>query len=70
MKTHSKPTHKLLLGISNSESYGFHPAAWRLPSAPDNAFTDIDVIIKKAQMAEQGGLDYIFMATECFCTKI
>lgn len=66
MKTHSKPTHKLLLGISNSESYGFHPAAWRLPSAPDNAFTDIDVIIKKAQMAEQGGLDYIFYGDRVF----
>lgn len=61
-----KITHKMLLGISQQEVYGYHPAAWRMPSAPKNAFTDIDVQVYAAQMAEKGGLDFIFYPDRVF----
>lgn len=52
---------QMSLGIMLSDNYGVHPGAWRMPGVDVNGYTDIDIAIKYAKQAEDGGLEYIFV---------
>lgn len=54
----------MLLGVSVSEAYGVHPGAWRL--ADREAYTDVDVWVDVAKLAERGGMDYLFVPDRSF----
>ncbi|MGI3899635.1 MAG: LLM class flavin-dependent oxidoreductase [Janthinobacterium lividum] len=52
---------KMVLG-GLFEANGYHSAAWLLPGAQDDAATDVDYFRRLVQMAEQGKLDFFFLA--------
>lgn len=54
------------LGVALGESYGTHPGAWRMPDVDASAYTDVDVQVRAAQVAERGGLDYVFYPDRVF----
>ncbi|WP_205781436.1 LLM class flavin-dependent oxidoreductase [Planctomonas deserti] len=51
----------MLLGIQFAGSFGAHPGAWRMPAADPAGYSDIDQIVRHAQVADQGGIQYIFV---------
>ncbi|BBH69556.1 nitrilotriacetate monooxygenase [Actinoplanes sp. OR16] len=55
-----------LLGAVLGEMHGNHPGAWRMPAADPNAYTDVTALVRAAQSAERGGLDYIFLPDRVF----
>lgn len=42
--------------------HGPHPAAWPMPGADPNANTNIDLLVRYAQIAERGKFDFLFLA--------
>lgn len=60
-----KTTH-MSIGIALSDFYGQHPNAWRSEQTDPSAYINMDAQIKYAQIAEDGGLDYIFMPDRVF----
>lgn len=54
------------LGAVLGAMSGNHPGAWRMPSAETGAYTDTTSIVRAAQAAERGGLDYIFLPDRVF----
>jgi FMN-dependent oxidoreductase (nitrilotriacetate monooxygenase family) len=56
----------MLIGTVLGQAYGNHPGAWRMPSAPPDAYTDINAQVRTAQTAERGGLDYLFYPDRVF----
>lgn len=56
----------MTLGIALTNNFGTHPAAWRMPHVDPRSYTNIDVTIKYAQMAERGGLQFVFIADRLF----
>ena len=44
------------------EAYGYHSAAWMLPGAENGAAVDIDYFHRIVQQAEDGKLDFFFLA--------
>jgi len=52
--------NSMLLGAVLGEMHGNHPGAWRMPSADPHAYTDVTTQVRAAQIAERGGLDYLF----------
>jgi FMN-dependent oxidoreductase (nitrilotriacetate monooxygenase family) len=57
---------KMLIGTTYAGPYGVHPGAWRTPWAKPDAYTDIKVAIRSAQIAERGGLDFVFYPDRVF----
>ncbi|WP_369138019.1 NtaA/DmoA family FMN-dependent monooxygenase [Modestobacter versicolor] len=55
-----------LLGAVLGEMHGNHPGAWRMPSADPNAYSDVTAWVRAAQIAERGGLDYLFFPDRVF----
>jgi FMN-dependent oxidoreductase (nitrilotriacetate monooxygenase family) len=55
-----------LLGAVLGAMHGNHPGAWRMPSADPGAYTDTTFMVRAAQAAERGGLDYIFLPDRVF----
>ncbi|WP_052014119.1 LLM class flavin-dependent oxidoreductase [Arthrobacter nitrophenolicus] len=56
----------MILGVALTNSFGAHPAAWRLPHVNPEAYTDIDVTVEHARTAERGGLQFVFIADRLF----
>lgn len=52
---------KMVLG-GLFEANGYHSSAWLLPSAQDKAPTDVDYFRRILQIAEDGKLDFFFLA--------
>src|SRR5687767_2720368 len=59
-------SRKMLIGTTYAGPYGVHPGAWRAPWAKPDAYTDINVAIRSAQIAERGGLDFVFYPDRVF----
>jgi FMN-dependent oxidoreductase (nitrilotriacetate monooxygenase family) len=59
-------SRKMLIGTTYAGPYGAHPGAWRAPWAKPDAYTDINVAIRSAQIAERGGLDFVFYPDRVF----
>lgn len=58
--------NQMLLGAMLGTTYGIHPGAWRMPWADPNAYTDVETHVRAAQIAERGGLDYLFYPDRVF----
>jgi len=56
----------VLLGMVLGEMHGTHPGAWRMPTADPGAYTDVSTLVRAAQGAERGGLDYLFFPDRVF----
>lgn len=59
-------SNTFVLGAVLGAMHGNHPGAWRMPSADTGAYTDTTSIVRAAQAAERGGLDYIFLPDRVF----
>lgn len=56
----------MTIGVAMADLYGYHKNAWRSENTDPLAYINIDEQIKFAQIAENGGLDYIFMPDRVF----
>ena len=56
----------MLLGAAMGPTNGHHPGAWRMPWAETDAYTDVKSHVRAAQIAERGGLDYLFYPDRVF----
>ncbi|KSZ56033.1 nitrilotriacetate monooxygenase [Rhodococcus pyridinivorans KG-16] len=56
----------MILGIALTNNFGAHPAAWRMPHVDPGSYTNIDVTVEYARMAERGGLQFVFIADRLF----
>jgi FMN-dependent oxidoreductase (nitrilotriacetate monooxygenase family) len=56
----------MLLGVAMGPANGHHPGAWRMPWADPDAYTDVKSHVRTAQIAERGGLDYLFYPDRVF----
>ena len=59
-------TRHMSIGIAMSDFYGNHKNAWRSEQTDPLAYFNIEEQIKYAKIAENGGLDYIFMPDRVF----
>lgn len=59
-------SQKMIMGMVHSGPYGNHPGAWRAEWAKPNAYTDIEEAIRSAQVADRGGLDFVFYPDRVF----
>jgi len=58
--------NSFLLGAVLGQMHGNHPGAWRMPDADPEAYSDVQSLIRAAQAAERGGMDYIFFPDRVF----
>ncbi|RQM84319.1 hypothetical protein CO206_12720 [Staphylococcus xylosus] len=63
-------TRHMSIGIAMSDFYGNHKNAWRSEQTDPLAYINIEEQIKYAKIAENGGLDYIFMPDRVFYTLV
>ena len=56
----------MLLGAAMGPTNGHHPGAWRMPWAETDSYTDVKSHVRAAQIAERGGLDYLFYPDRAF----
>ncbi|WP_025677230.1 NtaA/DmoA family FMN-dependent monooxygenase [Paenibacillus massiliensis] len=59
-------TKHMTIGVAMADFYGSHPNAWRSEETDPLTYINIDEQIKYAKIAENGGLDYIFMPDRVF----
>jgi FMN-dependent oxidoreductase (nitrilotriacetate monooxygenase family) len=52
---------QMIIGMQIAGSFGAHPGAWRTPTAAPMGYSDIDTIIEHAQIADRGGLQFLFV---------
>lgn len=55
-------SRQMHLTVQLIAGYGIEAGAWRWPGVPADAFIDVDVFIKAAQLAEKGRFDALFVA--------
>lgn len=58
--------NQMILGVALTNSFGVHPATWRMPHVDPEAYTNIDFTVEHAKTAEKGGLHFIFIADRLF----
>lgn len=56
----------MILGLALTNNFGAHPAAWRMPHVDPSSYTDIGATVEHARMAEDGGLQFVFIADRLF----
>ncbi|MCU4297170.1 LLM class flavin-dependent oxidoreductase [Brevibacterium permense] len=54
-------TRKMLLGMQFGNGYGSQTTAWRAPRVDPFAYTDFDAMVRYAQVAERGKLQFLFL---------
>lgn len=52
---------QMLLGLAIMNGYGANGDAWRWPGVDPTGWTNMDAIVRYAQMAERGKLQFLFM---------
>ncbi|MET9550068.1 NtaA/DmoA family FMN-dependent monooxygenase [Streptomyces sp. NPDC006627] len=61
MYTDPRTAQLMIIGIQLAGTHGAHPGAWRMPQADPNGYADIDTAVRHAQVADRGGLQFIFV---------
>ncbi|WP_028463323.1 NtaA/DmoA family FMN-dependent monooxygenase [Nocardia sp. 348MFTsu5.1] len=51
----------MILGMQMGNGYGTHPGAWRAPGVDPSSYTDFDQMVRYAQAAERGKLQFLFV---------
>ncbi|MFE9629268.1 LLM class flavin-dependent oxidoreductase [Streptomyces sp. NPDC006527] len=51
----------MIIGIQLAGTHGAHPGARRMTEADPNGYADIDTAVRHAQVADRGGLQFIFV---------
>jgi alkanesulfonate monooxygenase SsuD/methylene tetrahydromethanopterin reductase-like flavin-dependent oxidoreductase (luciferase family) len=52
---------KMILGVVLGNNFGNDPSTWRMPHVNPGAYTDIDATVDQVQIAEQGGMQFVFL---------
>lgn len=53
---------QMILGIQMTNGFGNQAGAWRMPGVNPRSFGDMDVMVRHAQSAERGKLQFLFLA--------
>ncbi|MFE3824264.1 NtaA/DmoA family FMN-dependent monooxygenase [Streptomyces sp. NPDC059092] len=53
---------QMILGVQMTNGFGNQPGAWRLPGADPSSYVDMDAMVRHAQAAERGKLQFLFLA--------
>ena len=57
-----KSNTKMQLAMQLGSGYGLDAGAWRMPGADPTAYTNMDVFVELAKIAERGKIQMLFMA--------
>ena len=57
-----KSNKKMQLAMQLGSGYGLDAGAWRMPGADPTAYTNMDVYVELAKIAERGKIQMLFMA--------
>lgn len=52
---------QMILGMQLGPGYGTQPGSWRAPGVDPSSFTDFDLLVRYAQAAERGKLQFLFL---------
>ncbi len=55
------PAKQMLIGMTFTNSYGANGGAWRWPGVDPAGLTEVDHMVRYAQMAERGKFQFLFM---------
>lgn len=53
---------QMILGIQMTNGFGNQAGAWRMPGVDPRSFGDMDAMVRHAQAAERGKLQFLFLA--------
>ncbi|RYE92980.1 MAG: LLM class flavin-dependent oxidoreductase, partial [Myxococcales bacterium] len=54
------PDTRMIIGLHLGNGYGSQPGAWRAPGVDPASYTSVDLLVRYAQAAERGKLQFLF----------